>query len=404
MFLDEKFKDNVKENISVLDLAYKFPEYFKLKKTGTYLYQCRCPSRTHEDKNPSFTINVNKNNWYCSCHNGKKNISVDNPNYGTDVFALYQWIQDKIFNKKINFNQAIIGLCELFGIKIEKSRNEYQYNKLSTLTEVYCNNLFNNISKNNGLMYLYKRGLSKNEIVKWKLGLMNAIDGDKIVFPILDKYGTVIGFNSRYIIVPENKEKYKHSYNSTIFNKSEYFYGMNNLDYSFNEIRITEGCMDVIVADKYGLKNVVCVLGSALTDEHVKILQKLNMIPVFIYDNDEAGKKAFKNSIEALSKVNMYFKLMFLPDNMDLCDYSLKIKNNIEKDINLYSISYSQYKLDKIVNGYKNIINEYKMNALDNILEIFSTIKDNKEKLILADYIQKEMNLDIKEVLTKYGL
>ena len=127
--LDSSFIDKIKQNITVFDLANKLNVFNDIKKCGNFIYKSRCPNPNHIDNDPSFVIDVRNNRWYCNgCHHGKKDLNANPPNYGTDCFALYIWIQDVIYNRKINFNDALYELCELYNIAIEKPKYEYNYN------------------------------------------------------------------------------------------------------------------------------------------------------------------------------------------------------------------------------------------------------------------------------------
>ena len=403
---DSSFIDKIKQNITVFDLANKLNVFNDIKKCGNFIYKSRCPNPNHIDNDPSFVIDVKNNRWYCNgCHHGKKDLNANPPNYGTDCFALYIWIQDVIYNRKINFNDALYELCKLYNIAIEKPKYKYSYNYNEILANTYNYNLYNGINNYNALSYLHGRGITDNEIKEFGLGLYSGttFNDDKIVFPLYDKYKKVIGFNFRNI--NHTKEKgYKNNYNNAIFNKSNYFYGIDKLDDNFDEIRITEGCTDVILSYKYGLRNVVSLLGCNITDEHINMIQQMGKKPVLIYDNDKVGEEALKKTVKLFSEKSIYCKIFILPKNMDLCEYSLEVKQNIEKNISLYSITYQQYKIDKIINAYNNVKNQFKLKIIDDLINIIDMIPTEKERIIFINYINKQLELNLEEVIKKYGM
>ena len=152
---DSSFIDKIKQNITVFDLANKLNVFNDIKKCGNFIYKSRCPNPNHIDNDPSFVIDVKNNRWYCNgCHHGKKDLNANPPNYGTDCFALYIWIQDVIYNRKINFNDALYELCKLYNIAIEKPKYEYSYNYNEILANTYNYNLYNGINNYNALSYL----------------------------------------------------------------------------------------------------------------------------------------------------------------------------------------------------------------------------------------------------------
>ena len=89
---------------------------------------------------------------------------------------------------------------------------------------------------------------------------------------------------------------------------------------------------------------------------------------------------------------------------MDLCQYSLEVKQNIEKNISLYSITYQQYKIDKIINAYNNVKNQFKLKIIDDLINIIDMIPTEKERIIFINYINKQLELNLEEVIKKYGM
>ena len=89
---------------------------------------------------------------------------------------------------------------------------------------------------------------------------------------------------------------------------------------------------------------------------------------------------------------------------MDLCEYSLEVKQNIEKNISLYSITYQQYKIDKIINAYNNVKNQFKLKIIDDLINIIDMIPTEKERIIFINYINKQLELNLEEVIKKYGM
>ena len=193
----------------------------------------------------------------------------------------------------------------------------------------------------------------------------------------------------------DKEDKYRNSPNSSIFNKSSYFYNIENIDLDFKEIRITEGPMDVILAEKYGAKNVVSTLGTAFTEYHIKIIKNYGMIPVFIFDGDAAGLKAIKKSISLCGENNIYCKLLLIPNNMDLAEFSLEQKNNIENYIINNSKTYGNYLIENEVNNYISKINELKLQSYPKLLSILEKVPHENEKKILKDYIQNIININL---------
>lgn len=390
----QEFVDRVKEEVSLLDLV---GEYTDLKKVGPYTYMGHCPNPNHNDSTPSFRVftkgyktanRINKyDTWACmGCHQGKKDENSKEKNYGSDCIAFIRWIDPS----KRRWRDAITYLANKYHIPIPTDENEiyYKHNK------IVSNSCEANL-KGKSLNYLLNRGLSIEDCKEWHLGF----DGIKITFPLLDRYKNVLGFTRRWLEVPEgSNDKYKNSASSNIFNKSMYLYGINNLDDEFPEIRITEGPMDVIMANKYGLKNVVATLGTAFTEGHVEMIKHYGKIPVFIFDGDEAGLKAINRAISLLAANDVYSKIFILPKNKDLFDYSKEVKNDIENIISQQSITYGAYLIKNTSCEFVSKLSELQMEYIPKFRSVLNFIPDDKEKLVLTQLLKNSLQLDMDKL------
>lgn len=405
---EENFLDNLNSSINLIELA---SEYTLLKKVGPDKYMGRCPNKKHNDKNPSFSVykpdNSNCYLFRCfGCYNFDKGDkgTKSNFNYGYNAIAFYRWV-----NGGLSFDKAINDLCKKYNIPLPKSDYDFMYKKIRMLTNSFIKNIQSNYVARE---YLYNRGLNSIDIEKWKIGYTHEpkIDRDennkiilidhnvtgKIVFPLLNKNEIPLAFSKRWLEKPQDRsDKYRNSSESKIFHKSSYFYGIHNIDNECDEIRITEGPMDVIMAHKYGAKNVVATLGTAFTEEHVDIIKKMNKIPVFIMDGDEAGQIAIDKASNKLASSNIYCKILVLPNDKDLCDISLDQKFNIENYIIFNSITYGQYKLNKILNGYESGILELKMRYFKDLENILEEIPNQLERKIIKNTIYEKMKIAI---------
>lgn len=383
----QSFIDNIKNNVSMLKLV---GEYTELTKAGPYVYKCNCPSPDHVDKDPSFRIwlkgykNINKVNkydsWACMvCHYGKKGKAYENK--GSDCISFIQWIENK------TWKEAVIFLANKYQIPIPTDKNEKLYKQKKNLAYIYMDNLIGE-----SFTYLKERGLTKEDCIKWAIGF----DGKKIVFPLIDRYKNMIGFTRRWLRLPKNcNDKYNNSCSSSIFNKSLYLYGIHNIDEDFDEIRITEGPMDVILSDKYGLKNIFATLGTAFTQGHVDIIKHYGKTPVFCMDGDEAGLKSINKSIEILANEGIYSKLLILPPGKDLADVALEEKENIENYVNQNSITYGNHLIQKEMNLYLSKVNELKLKSYPSLIKTLNKVPNQEERIILKSYIKKIFDIEM---------
>jgi DNA primase len=373
----QEFIDKVKDSVDMRKLA---EEYTVLEKVGNGVYRGPCPHPEHDDKHPSFCVWEKSQSWACLvCHHGKKTDKFKN--YGSDCIAFIRWI------KKCSMPMAIEFLANKYGIPLPSKKNQKLLDMKKVLAYSYMDNL-----KGQALNYLLDRGLSKEDCYEWGIGY----DGQKIIFPLLDRYKNILGFTKRWIVMPEDRDdKYKNSSNSAIFNKGMYLYGTHKLDLEFRELRITEGSMDVILPDKYGVKNIVGTLGTAFTDGHIEIIKHYKMIPVFCFDGDPAGLKAINKSIFLLAEQGIYSKILILPEGKDMADLAMELKEDTEAYIQEHSITYGNYLISNEMNSYLSKVNELKLLYYPKLLKILKQVPSNDEQKILKSHIKNLMNIDI---------
>lgn len=381
------FIENLKDSIDMKELASEYTELKKAgMKNGKPIYKGKCPNPDHNDKDPSFIVWENSNSWACmSCHYGKKNENHEN--YGSDCIAFIQWI------KKCSFNEAVEFLCKKYNIKMPTDKNAKLHNTLLKKNKELAKKYYLNL-KGESLDYIKSRGLSFLDCRKYGIG--TTLDNQKIVFPLMDRMGNVLGFTKRWIHMQEDKDdKYRNSKNSIIFNKGMYLYGINELDIDFPEIRITEGPIDKILATKYGAKNVVATLGTAFTEHHADIIKHYGMIPVFMFDGDSAGLAAINKAAQICADKDMYCKIMIIPDNDDLAELTLKIKDEIENYICENSKTYGSYLIEEEMQKFISKENELRLKFYPKVLALLEKVPTQKEKNILKSYIQKTMHIDL---------
>ena len=338
MKFSREFIDKLKDSVDLLDLVN---EYTEMHKAGPYLYTGRCPHPDHNDSDASFRINTKTNTWCCyGCHSDKKNKDLGN--YGSDCIAFVEWV-----NKgSMSWIDCVKYLANKIKLPLPVEKYEKQYDVNYKLMKKFENDL-----SQNAFEYLRYRHITGTEIKKWNIGYDKF--EKRIVFPLLDSYNNVLGFNRR-LITQETKgisRKYIHSADSEIFKKSHYLYGLNNIDKSFDYIILSEGVMDVILADKYGVPNVVCALGTALSEYQVDLLAKYNKEIIICYDSDKKGLDTMKKVVPLFESRNISTKIIILPEDKDLADMSMELKHDIKQYILDNMMTYGYY---KIQSGRKN--------------------------------------------------
>lgn len=293
------------------DIVEVIESYIQLKKSGSN-YKALCPF--HSEKTPSFIVSPAKQIYHCfGC------------GVGGDVINFVMRYE------KISFVEAVVLLAERANIKLEfedetsrrrKDEREKLYEIMEWAAEFYKKHL-NTQARN----YLKNRGITDEVIEQFGLGYapkdwdglikaarerkysLNELEKcglvvrktnnfydrfrDKIIFPIIDYMGRVIAFGSR--VLDNSEPKYINSPETILFNKSRVLYGIHSAKSMIskeNQVVVVEGYMDVIKMHSSGFKNVVGVLGTALTPEHIKILNRYTRNIFLLFDNDSAGEEA----------------------------------------------------------------------------------------------------------------
>ena len=377
-----RFPDDFIEELKTkTDLVKLVKEYTQLRKVGSGIWQGVCPHPEHDDGTPSFTVWQKSNSWSCyGCHSGKKGIDG---NVGSDAIAFLQWIEN------IDFRQAVIKLAKWNDMPIPNDKNQKEFKRNDALTFKYKKALYNNIDV---LEYLYDRGFDDTDIESFSIGY-DAYN-KRIVFPLYDKYKNIVGFNKRITDSNKNEVKYKNSPNSEIFNKSNYLYGIHNLDDSCDEIRITEGSIDVILATKYGVKNVVATLGTSFTEQHAKAIYKTGKTPVLIFDGDDAGKRGLYKALSYFEALGVYCKIIELPNGKDLADMANEMKSSLNKYLSSISVTAGYLQLKNIISTYQSSLYELKLYTTPKIEEVLDFVPYT-EKRVLKSFIKDEINISL---------
>lgn len=376
----QSFIQKIKETTDMKRLVEMYTNE-PMKKTGDGVYQCSCPHPDHNERTPSFTVWSKFNSWACyGCHNGRK--SKKHHNYGSDCIAFIQWIE------RCDWREAVLKLAETNNIPKPNSANDKEYKQQYDLSKQYATRL---LSDQYPLEYLYNRGLTRKTIIEWGLGY----DGEKITFPLLDKYKNVLGFTRRWIDMPAGRsDKYRNSSASKIFDKSKYFYGIHKVDQSKKYIRITEGTIDVIKSVQKGAINIVCTLGTAFTEEHAKIVKRLGLIPVLVYDGDSAGIKAMNKAASLLAEIGVFCKVVILPLGKDLADVSDIYGDFIEDFLKSEATPYGLYKAQEIITEYNTKLYELKASMYPKIQDILLDVPDGERKLV-SSFLEEELKIKI---------
>ncbi|MGI5921650.1 MAG: DNA primase [Syntrophomonadaceae bacterium] len=378
-YYDEQVIREVAARVDILDVV---AETVELKRKGNR-YWGLCPF--HPEKTASFSVSRERQMFYCfGCH------------AGGDIFS-YLMRRDGL-----DFKEALEVLASKAGIHLADSFSKKDSDKRKRVTELnrvtadFYQNLLTVDTGCSGRAYLNRRGVNGETINTFRLGyapdkwdslldyllkkgfsvediklsgVVKRSDNqnkyydifrNRIIFPITNYTGEIIGFGGR--VLDDSLPKYLNSPETDVFSKRRNLYGLFHARDSIrheNEAILVEGYMDCIKLFQAGIKNVVASLGTSLTEEQSRLLRRYAEKVLILYDGDEAGQRETLRAIEIMSKTGLKVDVLSLPGGKDPDEYlqengkeefSQYIKNNryshIEFKLNRYISSGNMDKLD----------------------------------------------------------
>jgi len=165
---------------------------------------------------------------------------------------------------------------------------------------------------------------------------------DRIVFPIRDARGVLVGFGGR-ALKDDAHPKYINTPETPLFRKSEILFGINRIKVDGGVVVVTEGYTDVMAAHQAGMRNFVGVLGTAFGDGHARLLRRYADEVVLLYDADSAGKKAAERSIDSLVGAGLFVRVGLLPEGTDVCDCVSGGRESVVKEALEKAVSFVEF-------------------------------------------------------------
>ena len=234
------------------------------------------------------------------------------------------------------------------------------------------------------------KGYTKQELMEAGLVLQNRDKGtfydrfrNRLMFPIIDVRGNVIGFGGR--VMDDSTPKYLNSPETLIFNKRRNLFGMNIVKKSKQGyIILTEGYMDAIALHQYGFDCAVASLGTSLTQEHADMLSKYTNEVVLTYDGDEAGQNATRRAIPMLEKTGLRVKILRMQGAKDPDEFLKKYGADRFKLLLEGSENQAEYRLRSLQMRYDLTNDEQKVLFAKEAADLISTFSTNVEREIYA--------------------
>ena len=412
----------IQELLNKIDIVNVIDKRITLKKAGANFVAC-CPF--HQEKTPSFTVSPSKQFYHCfGCGQ-----------HGSAISFLIEY-------EGLSFIDAINELANSIGLKVpndappklEKNNEFLNLEEVIKTASIFYQRQLRESSK--AISYLKSRGLT-GEIAKefsigyapegWqnlkicfkkyendilvKAGLVIKNEKGKyydrfrhrIIFPIYNDKGKIIGFGGR-VINPEDTPKYYNSPETPLFQKSYELYGLLASRKSIREkgyVLVVEGYMDVVGLSQKGIRNVVATLGTATTAFHIKKLLRYTKEIIFCFDGDNAGRsaawRAMNNALVSVSD-DMQLKFLFLPDGHDPDSF---VRKNSSEEFNLLAkqaIPLTEYIIKYLTINNDLATQEKKVKFLNEVEPILKQLSALKLSLLFRKRISELINLNLEEI------
>ena len=411
-------QNTIQEILGRIDIIDIIGGFVKLKKRGAN-YLGLCPF--HNEKTPSFTVSPSKEIYKCfGCGRSGNSIS---------------FIME---HEKYSYVEALKWLANKYGIEIEETfSTDEQRQQIQTADSLYIINSFaqqfftrqlfeTDEGEDIGLSYLKERGFREEIIKKFQLGyspeqrdafakealakqynpelllktglVVNRNDQlidnyrGRIIFPVHNHSGKVLGFGARILKSNDRAPKYINTPENEIYVKSKILYGSyfarQAIDKS-NECLLVEGYTDVISLHQSGIENVVASGGTSLTVDQLRLIKKYTNNLTIIYDGDAAGIKAALRGLDMALEEGLNVKLVLIPDKEDPDSYVNKVGPTVFREfIQRNKRDFILFQLDVALKDAGSDSNK-KAEVVNQIAETISRINKAEDFTRQQDYIKQ---------------
>lgn len=371
-----------------------------------------CPF--HDDSNPSMCVSREKQIFTCfSCH------ATGN------VFTFLMDYEHIDFKEALRYLGEKVGL-DVSNISVTKKSSKYDklYEAYKFSVKYFQNNLSSALGKK-AREYLLGREINEDLIKEFEIGLslenrddltklllkkeydlstLNRIGlssdehdiyNDRIMFPLYDVFGHVVGFSGR-IYKDNGQNKYLNTKETEIFKKGEmlYHYHIAREECRLKKaVIVMEGFMDVIRASSIGIKNTVALMGTALTNQQSSLIKRLSNNIILCLDGDSPGVNAMLSIGEGLLDKGIEVKVVVLPDDNDPDSFILKYGKDRFIGLIDNAINYSDFKIQQLRGSVDFRSDEEKANYINSVLREMVKVNDTIRVEIVLKKLAKEFDL-----------
>ena len=419
-FIDELLARNPIEDV--------VGQHVHLKRSGANMFGL-CPF--HGEKTASFSVAPDKGIYYCfGCHKGGGAINF--------VMEL----------EGLSYPDAVRSLAKRCGMEVpedEQYQSRYrQQERLWALhkeaARFFHSQLYAPVGRA-ALEYALGRGMPKSTLTKFGIGyapdswdmLVKAMEAkgytrqelidsglvtvskkngnifdrfrDRLMFPIIDTRGNVIGFGGRIMNNKDpNAAKYLNSPETLIFNKRKNLFGLNYAKKSqLGYLILVEGYMDAIALHQYGFDCAVASLGTSLTEEHAVLISRYVEQVVLIYDGDEAGQRATRRAIPILEKAGIRVKVLQMRDAKDPDEYLKKFGADKFRLLLEDSANRVEYQLSAIRKKYDLSVDDQKVRYVHESAELISTLGSSVQREIYGNRVAESAGISMDAMKLEIG-
>ena len=399
-----------------------------LRRSGANMFGL-CPF--HGEKTASFSVAPDKGIYYCfGCHKGGGSINfvmeMEGLTYPDAVRALAQRCgmevpEDDQYQSRYRQQERLWALCkeaaryfhaQLYseagaqGLAYAQKRGMPK----STLTTFGIG--FAPDSWNGLVMAMKAKGYTEQELkdaglVSEKGGRIYDRFRNRLMFPIIDVRGNIIGFGGR--VMDDSTPKYLNSPETVIFNKRKNLFALNIARKSkLGYLILVEGYMDAIALHQYGFDCAVASLGTSLTEEHATLISRYVEQVVLIYDGDEAGQRATKRVIPILEKAGIRVKVLQMKDAKDPDEFLKKFGADKFKLLLEESSNRVEYQLNAIARKYDLRVDDQRIRFLQESAELICTLGSSVQREIYSSRVaqaakitEESMKLEVSKAFKR---
>lgn len=393
-------------------------QYVNLKRSGSNLFGL-CPF--HGEKTASFSVAPDKGIFYCfGCHKGGSVI-----NFEMEIEGL-------------SYPDAVRALARRAGMEVpEDAQYESRFHKQERLwalskeaARFFVSQLYAPAGAE-GLAYARKRGMTKGTLTRFGIGFApnswgslcdamrakgytdeelkeaglasvsqkngNIYDRfrNRLMFPIIDVRGNVIGFGGR--VMDDSTPKYLNSPETLIFNKRKNLFALNIAKKTKMEgLILVEGYMDAIALHQYGFDCAVASLGTSLTEEHAVLLSRYTDQVTLIYDGDNAGQNATRRAIPMLEKAGLQVKVLQMRDAKDPDEFLKKFGADRFKLLMEESSNRVEYQLRSIQRKYDLTRDEDRVQFIGEAAEFLSSLGSAVQREVYGTRVAEAAGISVE--------